>query len=143
MLILGGCASGPASPGSEAPVDVEASHHDEPAQEGGGGAEVPADDPADVPADVPAGLPMPDYAIVDVIPTGMGGHVFYMRGTDIEADAETLRSMLLDAGFEQMAWGLTEERGANGIFVGETITARILVHDVDGQIEIEYGYNPM
>lgn len=135
LLILSGCTAVPEFPDPGAPSDVEATQNNDSSSDISTGG-------ATIPGNVHPELPLPDYDVIDVTPTDMGGHEIRMRGTDIEADAEVLRTMLLDAGFSQRAWGITEENGANGIFIGYEITARITVHNVAGQIEIQYGYNP-
>lgn len=129
VVALSGCAAGgePPShdPGSQGAVVEETGPH------------VTVEEVA-IPGDLPADVPMPDYEVIAVMEVETGGYMFTMRGTDVEADAAVLESMLMDAGFHRLAWGLKEDRGYNGIFITEGSRVRVAVQEVGDGVEIEY-----
>lgn len=99
---------------------------------------------ATLPADIPAEIPVPDFPLTEVIDgtdtpvPETTQYVLYFRGTDVEADAELIRSLLLDAGFDNTAWGVNEERGATGVFLLDENRVTLGIQDTADGVEILY-----
>lgn len=141
MLLLSGCAPDTDEPGTDT-MNIEGSVNDEPeAVEGDEGS---SQQNATIPSDFYDEAPIPDYELIAVDQhDDPEVYVLHMRGTDLEADAMALEKLLTDAGYHRLAWGITEERGANGIFIIEGFRVRILVQEAEDGVRIEYEAGPV
>lgn len=148
-LALSGCAAESDEPQNDVTMSEESSATEE--REVGEGVAAEADDASSsensggtvqIPDDFWPGAPIPDYEIFDVYEHDERDYLLYMRGTDIEGDARAIESLLVDEGFHRLAWGITEERGANGIFLTEDTRVTLTIQETDGEVEIRYGVGP-
>lgn len=148
-LVLSGCAAESDELQEDVTLSEDSSVTDE--RGVGEGAAAEADDApssgksggsARIPDDFWPGAPIPDYELFDVYEHDERDYVLFMRGTDIEDDAHAIETLLVDEGFHRLAWGITEERGANGIFLTEDTRVTLTIQETDGEIEIQYGVGP-
>lgn len=95
-----------------------------------------------IPEDFWPGAPIPDFELVDVTKHDERDYVLHMRGSDLEDNAYEIEALLVDEGFHRLAWGITEERGANGIFLTEDTRVTLNIEERSKGIEINYGVGP-